>query len=67
MSLSVHLHLNSYEFLNSYEPVQVRTRVFEAKCVRACVSEFSPAWCVTLTAQNQHEIPQLFSADLPLA
>lgn len=37
----------------------------ELVCV--CESERSPVLCVTLTAQNQHEIPQSFSADLSLA
>lgn len=50
---------------NFCESVCVRTCVCDK--VYVCVSELSPAWCVTLTAQNQHEIPQLFSADHSLA
>lgn len=41
--------------------------VCDKVCTCVCVSVLSPAWCVTLTAQNQHEIPQSFSADLSLA
>lgn len=45
----------------------VKVSVCLCKGVCACVPKRSPPWRVTLTAQNQHEIPQSFSADLSLA